>query len=86
MVLHMCTALIFTFQINFVMESRIHFALYPNCHHHHKTFAKFDLKIQYNLPYEQKVVLPRKSFKCLFWNANDSIAQLMVSLINGVSL
>ena len=26
------------------------------------------------------------TFKCLFWNTNDSIVKLMVSLISGVSL
>ena len=25
-------------------------------------------------------------FKCLFWNANNSIVKLMVSMTNGVSL
>ena len=27
-----------------------------------------------------------RPFKCLFWNANDSIAKLMVSITNGISL
>ena len=36
------------------MESRVHSSLHLNCHHR-ITFAKFNLKIHYFLPYEREV-------------------------------
>ena len=36
------------------MESGVHFSLHANCHHH-ITFAKLNLKIDYPSPYEREV-------------------------------
>ena len=55
-----CIDLIFTTQPNLVMESGVHSSLHANCHHH-ITFAKFNLKIQYPPPYEQEVWHYRKA-------------------------
>ena len=49
-----CIDLIFTLQLNLVMESGIHSLLDSNCHHH-IVFAKFNLCIFYPLPYERTV-------------------------------
>ena len=49
-----CIDLIFTTQLNLIMESRVHSSLHANCHHH-ITFVKFNLKIHYPLPYEREV-------------------------------
>ena len=35
---------------------------------------------------EQGSFISKSTIKCLFWNANDSIVKLMVSVITGVSL
>ena len=56
----LCIDLIFTSQPNLVMESGVHSSLHANCHHH-ITFAKFNLKIQYPPPYEQEVWHYRKA-------------------------
>ena len=53
-----CMDLIFTTQPNLVMESVVHYSLHANCHHH-KTFAKFSLKIHYPPPYEPEVFTKR---------------------------
>ena len=50
----LCIDLIFTTQPNLVMESGVHSSLHSNCHHH-ITFAKFNLKIDYPPPYEWEV-------------------------------
>ena len=49
-----CVDLIFTTQPNLVMESGVHFSLHANCHHH-ITFAKLNLKIDYPSPNEREV-------------------------------
>ena len=49
-----CIDLIFTTQPNLVMESGVHSSFHSNCHHH-ITFAKFNIKIHYPLPYEREV-------------------------------
>ena len=41
-----CIDLIFTSQLNLVVESGIHPSLHPNCHHQ-IVFSKFSLKVQY---------------------------------------
>ena len=50
----LCIDLVFTTQPNLVMESGVLSSLHSKCHHH-MTFAKFNLKIHYPLPYEQEV-------------------------------
>ena len=47
-----CIGLIFTLQLNLVMESGIHSSLHSNCHHQ-AVFAKFNLSIFYHPPYER---------------------------------
>ena len=49
-----CIVLLFTSQTNLVIESGVHFSLYPNCHHQ-MVFAKFDLRIFYTPPYKRNV-------------------------------
>ena len=49
-----CIDLIFTSHPSLVMESGVHPSLHSNCHHQ-VTYAKFDLKIHYPLPYEREI-------------------------------
>ena len=46
--------LIFASQPNLVMESGVHSSLHKNCHHQ-IIYTKFNLKIYYPTPYEQKI-------------------------------
>ena len=50
----LCINLIFTTHVNLVMESGVNYLLHEN-HHHHITFAKFNLKVQYTPPYKRAV-------------------------------
>ena len=49
-----CIDVIFTTSQYLIMETGVHYSLHANCHHH-ITFAKFNLKIHYPLPYEWEV-------------------------------
>ena len=49
-----CNDLIFTSQLNLVMEFGVHSSLHPNCHHQ-IVFAKINLKICYPPPYEREI-------------------------------
>ena len=49
-----CIDLIFTSQLNLVMESGVHSSLQPNCYHQ-ITYAKFNLKIYFPPPYEREI-------------------------------
>ena len=49
-----CTDLIFTDQPNLVVDSDVHPSLHPNCHHQ-IMFCKFNLMIEYPLPYKHLV-------------------------------
>ena len=49
-----CIHLIFTSHQNLVMESEVHSSLHPNFHHQ-ITYAKFNLKIHYPVPYEREI-------------------------------
>ena len=49
-----CVYLIFTSQTNLVMESGVHSSLHPNCDHE-VVFAKFNLSVLYQPPYERTV-------------------------------
>ena len=49
-----CIHLIFTSQPNMVIDSGVHASLHSNCHHQ-IIYAKFDLKIFYQPPYERTV-------------------------------
>ena len=46
-----CIDLIFTSQLNMIMDSGVHTSLHSNCHHQ-IIYAKFDLKVFYPPPYE----------------------------------
>ena len=46
--------LIFTSDLSLVMESGVHLSLHSNCQHQ-ITYAKFNLKILYPLPYECEI-------------------------------
>ena len=49
-----CIELIFTTQLNIVLESGVHHSLHQNCHHQ-MIFAKFNLKVYYPPPYERTI-------------------------------
>ena len=49
-----CIDLVFTSQLNLVMESGVHSSLHENCHHQ-LAYAKFNLKVWYPPPYERKI-------------------------------
>ena len=49
-----CIDLIFTSQLNIIIDSEVHSSLHSNCHHQ-MIFAKFDLKDFYPPLYEKTV-------------------------------
>ena len=49
-----CIDLIFTSQLNLVVDSGVHPSLHPNCHHQ-IVYAKFNLKIHFPPPYEREI-------------------------------
>ena len=50
----LCIDLIFTTQLNMLLESGIYHSLDQNCHHQ-IIFAKFNLKVHYLSPYERTI-------------------------------
>ena len=56
-----CIDLIFTTQLNLVIEPGVHSLLHRN-YHHHITFAKFILKIHYPPPHEREVWHYQKTY------------------------
>ena len=68
-----CIDSIFTSQPNLVMESGVHSSLHPNCHHQ-IVFAKFNLKIFYQLPYEREI-----------WHYNKANTDLIRRSVNEFS-
>ena len=55
------------------MESGVHSSLHPNCHHQ-IVFAKFNLKIFYQLPYEREI-----------WHYNKANTDLIRRSVNEFS-
>ena len=49
-----CTDLIFTSQVNMVLDSGVHSSVHPNSHHL-IIYAKFNLKVYYPSPYERYI-------------------------------
>ena len=63
-------ALVFTSQLNLIVDSGTHPSLHTNCHHQ-IIYAKFNLKIQYPPPYSREV-----------WQYKDSNDDLIKRAIN----
>ena len=63
-------ALVFTSQLNLIVDSGTHPSLHTNCHHQ-IIYAKFNIKIQYPPPYSREV-----------WQYKDSNDDLIKRAIN----
>ena len=65
-----CIDLIFTSQLNMVIESGIHSSLHSSCHHQ-IVFEKFNLKIYYQPPYSRE-----------FWHFKEAKTDLFRRALN----
>ena len=66
--------LIFTFQLNLVMESGVHSSLYQNCHHQLK-YAEINLKVFYPPPYGREIWHYQRANVDLIQRVNEQISR-----------